>query len=110
MLANSSTFTFNGQTYLPTSVIVQSKQPEVVNMTSITATLGTVQMVSTGDYTAPATIEIEALATAPAINEQGAYTFATPGGTFSGTAVCSQRTVDTKVGDLIRTRFTLTVL
>lgn len=109
-LANRSQFEFAGQTYAATAVSVESPTPEIVNMTGIADGKDVVMMVPTGAYTAPGRISVDAFGFADPkslAGEMGEAKFTTPLGTFSHDVVCESASVEGRVADLLRIRFSL---
>lgn len=108
MLANTSSFSFNGTTYTATAVTIEGPQPEIVNMTSRADAVGAMVMVPTGAYTAPGRISVDALGfSTPGLGVIGNATFSTPGGSFTRRVVVESASVEGRVGDLLRIRFSL---
>lgn len=111
-LANQSSFTFNGSTYMVTSVIVESPQPEIVNMTSQADGASIMRMVKTGAYTSPGRISLEgfgkddpkSLVDSP--GGQAVFSMA-GGGQISRYCIIDSARVEGKVGDVFRVSITL---
>lgn len=110
MLANQSAFTFGGAAYTATSVAVEAPTPEIVNMTAVGDGVGTIKMVPTGAYTSPGRINVECLGFADPISlvgSTGDAVLSTSGTTITKRVVCESASVEARVGDLLRLRFSL---
>lgn len=111
-LANQSSFSFNGTVYTVTSVIVESPQPEIVNMTAQTDSASVMRMVRTGAYTSPGRISLEGfgkddpktLVDSP--GGQAVFTMA-GGGSITRYCIIDSARVEGKVGDVFRVSITL---
>lgn len=108
------TFTFKSTTYTVTNVSVRAPTPEIVNMTPATAGNGEIHMVSTGDYTSPGVVEVDALGFSDpkeSVGQMGPLVFQGPGGSSvqAPNAICSDASAEARVGDLLRIRMTFTL-
>lgn len=108
-LAQQSSLSFSGSTYTVTSISVESRTPEIVNMTSVSDPVGTLRMVSTGAFTAPGKISVEGFGgVVPTPGVTGTVSVSLAGtASFSGTAICESSAVEARVGDVLRIRFSL---
>lgn len=109
-LANRSSFSFRGSAYTATSVSVDAATPEIVNMTAVGDPVGAMKMVPTGAYTSPGRISVECLGFADPIGlvgTTGDAVLSTSGTTITKRVVCESASVEARVGDLLRLRFSL---
>lgn len=116
-LANQSNFTFqtSAQTapsaYTVTSVIVESPQPEIVNMTAMSDSVQKVRMVKTGAYTSPGRISLEGFGTddpKDLVGKAGDAVFSMAGGgAISRFCIVDSARLEGKVGDVFRVSITL---
>lgn len=111
-LANQSTFTFRNATYTVTSVIVESPQPEIVNMTGYNDGINVVRMVKTGAFTSPGRIALEGFgkddpkALVEGAGDYAIFTMA-GGGSIQRFCIVDSARLEGKVGDVFRVSITL---
>ena len=108
-LAQQSSLSFGGYTYTVTAISVESATPEIVDMTSVSDSVGTLRMVNTGAFTAPGKISVEGFGPSrPASGASGTVDVNLGGSSsFSATAVCESSAAEARVGDVLRIRFSL---
>lgn len=108
-IAHPASFSFNGS-YDIVSISVEPAQPEIVNMSGRSGSASDMKMVWTGAYVAPGRITVEAIgASRPTVGSKGSASFSFPGGSASYTAICESSALEARVGDLLRSRFTLVI-
>ena len=108
--SHGATFTFMGTQYVVTSVVIDSAQAEVVDMTRYDERLDRKYMVPTGAYTTPGRISIEGFGFQNPNNLVGLVgqaSFQTRAGTISQNCVVESGSVEGKVNDCFRVRFSL---
>jgi len=109
-LSQNSTFSFAGGVYDVTSVAVQGPTPEIVDMTPGGAPVGQKWYLASGAYTDTGSIDVEAYGFADPINligVAGQAVFTTPLGSVARNVICESASVEGRVGELLRLRFTL---
>lgn len=103
-LSQGASISFDGTTYLATSISVRGGSKEVIDMTGKNA--GLPVLIHTDSYTSPPTVEVEALTLISPVDMVGSYGPLDVSIGLTGNAICTDASIEAKVGDLLRVRMT----
>lgn len=106
-LSQGVSISFGGQSYIATSISVRGGTKEMVDMSG--RNTGLPKIVPTESYTSPPVVEVEAFTLVSPIDMVGSWGELSTSIGGSSTAICTDASIEAKVGDLLRVRMTFTL-